>query len=119
MPGAAIVASERLDRPDVYWYSHHHARPLPVLRLVFDDDAATWLTIDLATARIAAVQTREDRVYRWLFNLAHQYDLPVLLAHPVLRDILVWSLSVLGLIVSLSGVIIGWRYLRRRPRPVA
>jgi len=30
-------------------------------------------------------------------------------------DIVVWLLSILGTIVSLSGVVVGWRYLRRRP----
>jgi hypothetical protein len=28
-------------------------------------------------------------------------------------DIVVWLLSILGTIVSASGVVIGWRYLKR------
>jgi hypothetical protein len=113
-PRARVVASERLEQPDTYWYSHLAQRPLPALRVRFDDPGATWLMIDLTTARIVGVSTRSDRIYRWAFNFVHQYDLPALLTHPYLRALLIWSLALLGIVVSLSGVVIGVRSLRRR-----
>jgi len=114
MKEAKVARVERLDAPDVYWYSHHAQRPLPALRVVFDDPAETWLMIDLTTGRIVGAQSRADRAYRWLFNLAHQYDLPWLLDHPALRTALIWLLSLLGIVISLSGAWLGWRVLRRR-----
>jgi uncharacterized iron-regulated membrane protein len=113
-PDAAVTNAERLTEEDLYWYSHHHKRPLPVVRVEFNDANATWLFIDPATGGIAAVSDRDARIYRWLFNFLHDYDLPILLRHQPARDILVWVLSIAGLIVSVSGVVIGCRVLARR-----
>jgi cytochrome b subunit of formate dehydrogenase len=38
----------------------------------------------------------------------------VLLRNQPARDIIVWVLSIAGLVVSVSGVVIGWRTLTRR-----
>jgi uncharacterized iron-regulated membrane protein len=102
-----------LTEEDVYWYSHHRQRPLPVLRVKFDDPASTWLYIDPASGEIAGLSDSSGRTYRWLFNFLHDYDLPVLLRNQPARDILVWVLSIAGLIISVSGVVVGWRTLVR------
>ena len=52
------------------------------------------------------------RTYRWLFNALHSFDFQLLLMYRPAWDIVVWLLSILGTIVSVSGVVIGWRYLR-------
>lgn len=113
MPAAGLVKADRLTEEEIYWYSHHHKRPLPVLKVQFDDPSATWLFIDPATGGIAAVSDHSARTYRWLFNFLHDYDLPILLRNRPARDIIVWILSIAGLVVSVSGVVIGWRVLRR------
>ncbi len=110
----SVTEAERLTEEDLYWYSHHNKRPLPIVRVQFDDPDTTWLFIDPATGAIAAVSDRSARVYRWLFNFLHDYDLPILLRHQPARDILVWVLSIAGLVISVSGVVIGWRTLTRR-----
>lgn len=113
-----LVRSQTLTGYDAYWYAtgdpRRDARPLPVLRLTFDDPHATWLHIDPATGELLAQTDSGRRGYRWLFSALHSFDLPVLLAHRWLRDSLMIVLSLFGLIVSVSGVAIGWRYLRRR-----
>jgi len=114
LPSASVAFAARLDQPDAYWYSHLAQRPLPALRVGFDDPAATWLMIDLLSGRIVGVSTRGDRVHRWLFNFAHQYDLPWLLERPLTRMILIWALSVLGIAISLTGVVLAWRVVRPR-----
>lgn len=112
-PAASVVAARRLTAEDLYWYSHHHERPLPIVRVRFDDPSATWLHIDPATGTISGLSDRSARTYRWLFNFLHDYDLPVLLGNQPARDILVWFLSIAGLVVSITGVVIGWRTLAR------
>ena len=112
-PKSRVTNVDRLTEEDVYWYSHHHKRPLPVLRIEFDDPNSTWLMINTATGEIAGLSDRSARSYRWLFNFLHDYDLPVLLRHQPARDILVWLLSIAGLIISVSGVVVGWRTLAR------
>jgi len=61
------------------------------------------------------LRDRSSRTYRWLFNFLHDYDLPILLHNQPARDIIVWMLSIAGLVVSISGLVIGYRVLTRRP----
>jgi uncharacterized iron-regulated membrane protein len=120
MPGAALVAVQRLDRPDRYWYStgdpRDDSRPLPILRLKFDDPSQTWLHIDPATGALLGQTGSGGRTYRWLFNALHSLDVPWLLIWPLLRHILIWLFSGAGLVISISGIVIGWRRLMRSRR---
>jgi uncharacterized iron-regulated membrane protein len=113
MPKAAMTMRQRLEAPDAYWYSHHQQRLLPVLRVGFDDDAHTWFHIDPQTGDILGRTDDSRRTYRWLFNALHSFDFALLLRYRPAWDAVVWLLSLLGLIVSVSGVVIGWRRLRQ------
>lgn len=116
-PASRIASFDRLTEEDVYWYSHHRQRPLPVMRAEFDDANGTWLFIEPATGEIAGLSDHSARTYRWLFNFLHDYDLPVLLRNQPARDILIWLLSLAGLVISISGVVVGWRTLKRGKFP--
>ena len=117
MPGADLVGVERLVRPDRYWYStgdpRDDSRPLPVLRLKFNDPAQTWLHIDPTTGALLGQMGSGARSYRWLFNALHSLDFPWLIVWRPLRYIFVWLLTGAGLAISLSGVVVGVRRLRR------
>jgi uncharacterized iron-regulated membrane protein len=84
-----------------------------VLRAGFDDDAHTWFHLDPVTGDILGRIDESRRTYRWLFNALHSFDFALLLRYRPAWDAVVWLLSLLGLIVSVSGVVIGWRRLRR------
>ncbi|MGF6305900.1 putative iron-regulated membrane protein [Bradyrhizobium sp. i1.8.4] len=114
MPGATMISAQQLEEPDAYWYTLHHARELPVLRIGFDDAAHTWLHISPVSAEILDRSDDGRRSYRWLFNALHSLDFPLLLRISPARDVVVWLLSAIGTIVSISGIVIGWRRLRRR-----
>jgi uncharacterized iron-regulated membrane protein len=120
VPDGRLVRTELLTKHDAYWYAtgdpRRDARPLPVLRLTFNDPHRTWLHIDPATGELLGLSDSGRRGYRWLFSALHSFDLPILLQHRWLRDLLMIVLSFAGLFVSVSGVVVGWRYLRRRPR---
>ncbi|WKA30317.1 PepSY domain-containing protein [Bradyrhizobium roseum] len=113
MPDDIMTMRLRLDQPDAYWYSHHQQRQLPVLRAGFDDAAHSWFHIDPVTGDILGRTDDSRRTYRWLFNALHSLDFALLLGYRPAWDAVVWLLSLLGLIVSLSGVVIGWRRLQR------
>lgn len=114
-PERRIARTERLDQFDLYWYRHRSERPLPALRITFDDLAETWLTADLLTGRIVGASDTSERGHRWTFHFAHLYDHPFLLENPRLRETLIWSLSLIGIAISLTGAVIGLRSLRRCP----
>lgn len=115
-PDRRIERTQRLEGYDAYWYAHHAERPLPALRITFDDPGRTWLTADLTTGRIIGVSDLSDRWRRWLFNFVHLYDHPALLRHPLLREALIWVLSLTGLVISLTGAVVGFRSLRAAKR---
>lgn len=103
---------ERLTDDDVYWYSHHQERKLPVLRVQFSDPAATWFHVDPATGGILNRIDRSNRIYRWLFNGLHSFDFAFLVRYRPAWDLVLLALSVGGLAIALSGIVIGWRRLR-------
>ncbi|HTO65691.1 MAG TPA: PepSY domain-containing protein [Bradyrhizobium sp.] len=113
LPDATMILRERLEQSDAYWYSHHQERPVPVLRVGFDDPERTWFHIDPRTGDILGHTDNSRRSYRWLFNALHSFDLPLLLRYRPAWDAVVWLLSLLGMIVSASGIVIGWRRLAR------
>jgi uncharacterized iron-regulated membrane protein len=112
-PGVAMTGADRLTEETLYWYAHHNPRPLPILRATFADPSGTSIYIDPETGAVAGLSDRSSRTYRWLFNFVHDYDLPVLLRNRPARDILIWLLSLAGLVISVSGIVVGWRVLRR------
>jgi hypothetical protein len=112
LPDARLTGRLTLRRYDSYWYAHHQERELPILRAVFDDEAQTWFHLSPVTGEIVGRIDNSWRTYRWLFNALHSLDFQLLLTYRPAWDIVVLLLSVLGTIVSVSGVVIGWRYLR-------
>ncbi|MVT66370.1 PepSY domain-containing protein [Bradyrhizobium pachyrhizi] len=114
MPGATMISARQLDQPDAYWYTLHQARELPVLRIGFDDPAHTWLHISPVTGEILDRSDDSRRSYRWLFNALHSLDVPLLLRISPARHVVVWLLSAAGTLISISGIVIGWRRLWRR-----
>jgi len=112
-PGARMVIRTRLTAEDSYWYSHHEQRPLPVLRAGFDDPAETWVHLDPVTGEILGSVDRAGRAERWFFDALHRLDFHWLFQSRPAWDVVVWLLTILGLVTSVSGVVIGWRRVRR------
>lgn len=132
LPGAQVLQQNLLTDYDRYYYARephtmggHRERPLPVWRLQFDDPQQTWVTLDPRTGTILQVQDRRRRVDRWLFAFLHSFDLPSLLSARPAWDAWMLGFSLIGLGLSLTGVVSGLRRvfrrlpLRRPRRPVS
>lgn len=120
LPGTPVARVDVLDDYDAYYYARsehtmlgHLDKPLPAWRVVFADEAATWVHLDPASGEILNVLDRRDRVKRWLFAFLHSFDWAPLLARRPLWDALLLLLSAGGAAICASGVVIGWRRLRR------
>jgi len=116
VPSAPILAIDTLTEPDAYWYAVHGEALLPVLRVRYGDEAATWVHIDPATGELLGESDARRRTYRWLFDLFHRWDLNLLLAASPARELLIWLMSLAGLISSVTAVYLGWLRLRRPNR---
>lgn len=114
LPGTRLVLQQLLEEEDAYWYSHHSRRLLPVLRLGFDDAVDTWFHIDPRTGDILNRMDNSRRSYRWLFNALHSFDFELLRRAPAAWKAVIWIASLVGLLLSVSGIVIGWRHLRRK-----
>ncbi|CAA0101865.1 Uncharacterised protein [Halioglobus japonicus] len=113
MQGHDITAIEQLNTYDSYYYSHHENwRPLPVLRVRFNDPAQTWFHFDLQTSEMLNRLTTTGRIKRWLYNGLHSLDFTFLIHNRPLWDLVVIALSVTGFVFAVTSVVIGWRRLR-------
>jgi hypothetical protein len=113
LPDARPVRVAVLEAYDLYWYAHHDPRPLPVVRVMFDDPHATWFHIDPVTGDVLERLDGSRRAQRILFNALHSLDFPVLLAHRPAWDVVVVALSVLGMELSLTAVAVAWSWVWR------
>ncbi|MEC5162369.1 MULTISPECIES: PepSY domain-containing protein [unclassified Janthinobacterium] len=124
--GSAMLAPHQVTQASVlgeydnYYYGRDaHTmtggqKRLPVLRLKFDDPRATWLYIDPASGAVVKQVDTHQRVGRWLFSLLHSWDWTPLLASRPWWDVWMIAISVGGMLISVSGIVIGWRRLRMR-----
>ena len=114
MAGQRTVSIERLTDYDLYYYSHHQRwRPLPVLRVRFDDANATWYHIDLTTGELINQLTETGRAKRWLYNGLHSLDFGFLIENRPVWDAVVIVLCSAGFLFSSTAVIVSWRRVLR------
>jgi len=113
-----IAEVQKLDRYDLYYYARDpHTmgggadKPLPILRVIFADPNATWVHIDPQTGSVLGKTDSHRRTSRWLFAMLHSWDWLPLLDRRPLWDILLIVLSIGGAVLSITGVVIGWRRL--------
>jgi hypothetical protein len=114
--GAPIAEIAMLDAYDAYYYDRDRQKPLPVLRVRFDDPRHTWLYVNPRMGLIAARFTNRSRLERWLYSGLHDLDFPFLYWHRPAWDLTVIGLSVGGLALSLSSIVLALKYLRRQYR---
>ncbi|MRW83344.1 PepSY domain-containing protein [Pseudoduganella sp. FT26W] len=112
-PGTPLQAADLLTSEDNYYYSHHRQATLPVLRAQFQLADETTFYIDAAQGRIADYADRNSKWNRWLFNGLHQLDFAAMLRARPLWDVLVIVLCVTGALSALTGVVLGWRRLKK------
>lgn len=118
-----VARMEALSDYDLYYYARDahsmvggSARPLPIWRIVFDDPHASWVHLDPHTGSLLGRLDRHQRSKRWLFAMLHSWDWLPLLERRPLWDITLLTLSLGGLALSATGVVMGWRRLRRKVR---
>ncbi|MCI0428194.1 MAG: hypothetical protein L0Z46_09285 [Nitrospiraceae bacterium] len=61
----------------------------------------------MKTGQLMELMDHSRRVYRWLFDGLHSWDIPFLLEHDSQRNVLLLILCVAGLVFSLSRVYLG------------
>ena len=113
MPGVSIEGMSWLDRYDSYYYDRGGQLSLPVLRARYADARQTWLYFDPRHGVIARKEERLSRVNRWLYHGLHSLDFPFLYYRRPLWDVVVITLSIGGLVLSITTLTASWRRVKR------
>jgi hypothetical protein len=105
-----------IDRYDSYYLDRHRELPLPVLFLRLRDPQQSRYYIDARTARLAGSYSSDRWPERWLYHGFHSINLAILYNYRPAWDIVVLALMFGGALLSLTSVVIGWRFLRSNAR---
>lgn len=85
----------------------------PAYRIVCGD---AWFHIDGTDGHVIEKLDPSRRAYRWAFQALHTFDFPALTARPTVRTLVIVVLCVAGFAFSVTGVVLGWRRLKRTLR---
>ena len=77
------------------------------------DAAGTWVRVSSSTGQIIDIQDWRRRLYRWLFNSLHTFDILGLRSHDLLRKLVMLPLLTAGFLPSVTGIILAKRRLSR------
>jgi hypothetical protein len=113
MPRVRTQEAVWLTSYDSYYYDRAAERPLPVLRVKYADEDESWLYLAARDGAIVQRETASGRPVRWLYHGLHSLDFPGLYQAGWLWDAVIVALCVGGLLLSLTSVIVGWRFVRR------
>ena len=115
-PETPLLAAEIITSADNYYYSHHTERAFPVLRVQFQSADQTTLYADPAQGKLVEYADRNSQWNRWLFSGLHQLDFAAAVRARPVWDFMVVSLCVLGAMLSVTGLVLGWRRLKKRSK---
>jgi hypothetical protein len=114
LPSARLIEAEEIGNHDAEYLPHQHRRrPLPVVRLRFDDPARTVYYVDPATSHIEARIDASARLRRWGFAALHRLDFPPLGESFAMRASLVTVALLAAIALGVGGFVLGWRRLGR------
>ncbi|MDA1074601.1 MAG: PepSY domain-containing protein [Proteobacteria bacterium] len=108
---SGVVESGVIPKGDPYTDLREGRLPAGTIRVELDDPASTWVHVDSHTGEILSVMDRSRRLYRWLFNGLHSFDVPGLVGQRPLWDFLVLLCLMVGLMGSLTGAVVATRRL--------
>ena len=91
-----------------------YTRPLPVWRAQWSDGVTLYA--DPSSGKLLLRADATNRWQRVLYNGLHSFDFAPLLARPLLRDVLIVLLSLLGTALCVTSCVIAWRVLAPRSR---
>ncbi|MEL7118396.1 MAG: hypothetical protein AAFO07_03115 [Bacteroidota bacterium] len=113
-PGKEISTVKVLEDYDAYYYNKHRTKPLPVIKININDDKRTSYYIDPKTTNVLMKYEIKSRINRWLYHGLHSLDFPSLYFKRPLWDIIVIILMLGGTSVSITGLVLTYRWLKQK-----
>lgn len=112
--GEDVLAEATLMNEYDHYYITRRAGqlPLPVWKVSVNNADHTCYYIDPSTGSYRDYNTHRRWGF-WMYNGLHSLRLKFLIDHPVLWTTVMWVLLIGGTVVSLTGFVLGLRYLKR------
>jgi PepSY-associated TM region len=111
----AEFAASELIQDDQWTVSGDFGRDRPLYRFSLGDSAHTDLYVSSTTGRAVQMTTRNQRFWNWLGAVPHWVYFTALRRHAAAWDWFMVITSTLGCFLTVLGLVIGIRQLRRRP----
>ncbi len=113
----AVLHTLLLKEYDTYYINHKRRLKLPVWKVSVENADKTCYYINPSDGRLRPYNTHR-RAGAWMYAGLHTLRFKFLVAHPVLWEVVMWVLLLGGATLSLSGIVLGvryiWRLIRRR-----
>jgi len=92
----------------------------PLYRIALNDRPGTELYVSAATGEVVRDTTRRERGWNYAGSVAHWIYPTALRGRPALWQIVVWTLSLLGVVTTAAGIALGLARIRfEQGRPVS
>lgn len=108
-----VIRVSIINRYEEYYLSREKDLPLPVYKIEVNNADKSCYYIDPKTGNFKYLN-RSRKAKKWVFSGLHYLNIKCLIERPVLWTISIWTLCAGGAIVSLSGVWLGIKYIRRK-----
>lgn len=106
---------ELLQKFDNYYqFTRMGSRPLPVLKMELNDASSSWVYVSAQSGEMVTVYDSSRRAERWLYRALHTFNLQWLKEHEWLRKTLLLLVCVTGFAISLSGLVLTYRWIKRK-----
>ena len=97
---------------DEYYLSRDHSLQLPVYKVDIHNTDKTTYYINPKNGETKYF-TSNKRVKKWVFSGIHYLNIKWFVEHPLCWTIIIWLLCLGGAFVSLTGALLGIKYLKR------
>ncbi len=112
--GTSYDVAEQTKYDNYYQESGMDNHPLPVYRISWNNAAQNRIYIDPVTGQAVVSVDKMSKIHRWLYQGLHKYNIQFLKEHEWLRKTLLIVLSLGGIVLSSSGVVLGWNRIKRK-----
>lgn len=98
---------------DNYYIHKRYKYPLPVYKVTVDNADKSLYYIDPKTGDTRYFNTN-TRFRKWTYQALHSFSIKYILDRPILWNFLMWTSMIGGTLVSLTGLWLAIRYIKRK-----
>lgn len=111
---APILKIDTLNNRDQWIMYSTYMDKMPIYKFYFDDEEEHQLYIEAQTAEVLQFTDKTERLWAWLGAIPHKLYFPVLRQHTELWIKVLTTLGVVGIIASITGMIVAIFTTRKR-----